>query len=104
MLPLPGIDDADRPLVDHQPDGRECLGLRWCPLPNCRADLTGPCKTSHHFYVEHSPEDFGLSPLGETRDHHARPTFDGPEPTAKAGETPRRHLAADGGRPGGERR
>ncbi len=107
MRPLPSIDDADRPLVDHQPEGRECLGLRYCPLPDCQADLTGPCKTSQHFYEEHSPEDFGLTPLGEIRADHASPTFTesdrpGSPPTARSTES-EPILAADGGRLRGDR-
>jgi len=52
------VQDADR--------GRgERLQMTECPV--CGADLRGYIKTSRHFYNEHGPEDFGLSPLG-TRD------------------------------------
>lgn len=41
------------------------VSLVRCPVPGCDADLRGYTKTSHHFYVEHTPEDFGLTPLCE---------------------------------------
>lgn len=50
--------------------GRTGPRLVECPLPGCRADLSGATKTSHHFYSQHRPEEFGLSPLGEIRDDH----------------------------------
>jgi hypothetical protein len=44
---------------------RERQQLTRCPLPWCNEDLSGKKKTSNHFYTKHTPEDFGLSPLGE---------------------------------------
>lgn len=51
-------------VVDVDNGRSECLVLTRCPVDWCRADLTGATKTSHHFLNEHTPEDFGLSPLG----------------------------------------
>ena len=48
---------------DADTGNRERLQLTRCPLNWCNADLTGTSKTSHHFYDQHNPEDFGLSPL-----------------------------------------
>lgn len=36
--------------------------------PACGADLTEEKRTSSHFFDEHLPEDFGLSPLRREAD------------------------------------
>lgn len=54
---------------------RERKQLTRCPLTSCNEDLSGKKKTSHHFLSEHTPEDFGLTPLGVINPEFVGPTF-----------------------------
>jgi hypothetical protein len=53
---------------------RQCLILDSCPV--CGYEFDANEKREHHI-GEHTPEDFGLSPLGETAPDHDAPLFGG---------------------------
>jgi hypothetical protein len=86
-------------LQDRASQRRERQLITECPV--CGEDLEGRNKrTAQHFYTEHLPEDFGLTPLGEIREDTAEPLFDDPDtveaPTAESSQTSTQ-LVTDGG-------
>jgi hypothetical protein len=92
-------------LQDRASQRRERQLITECPV--CGEDLEGRNKrTAQHFYTEHLPEDFGLTPLGEIREDTVEPLFDGSDsvdtPSAE-GAPSNEQLVADGGTEGGER-
>ncbi|MFC3478725.1 hypothetical protein [Halobacterium litoreum] len=53
---------------------RERVHLEICPA--CGYDFDRD-EDRHHHIADHAPEDFGLSPLGETAPDHDEPLFAG---------------------------
>jgi hypothetical protein len=60
--------------VTHYSRGRQFVVLSACPA--CGYEFT-PEERRHVHLSEHDPEDFRLSPLGETPPDHAEPLFEG---------------------------
>ena len=58
----------------HYARGRRVHSLTVCPA--CGYDFDENEDRYHHL-GDHDPEDFGLSPLGETRPDHDAPLFGG---------------------------
>jgi len=54
--------------------GRQFVVLSACPV--CGYEFA-PEERRHVHLGDHDPEDFGLSPLGESRADHAAPLFGG---------------------------
>lgn len=89
-------------LEDRATGNRERQLLTECPLSSCQADLSGKTKTSDHFWTEHRPEDFGLTPLGEIREGTATPLFRSNLPAS--GQSDQQLLADGGQQTGGDAR
>jgi len=75
---------ADLPLPDESPLVRYSgyVRLRWCPV--CRSPLSSVDSREPHF-ARHTPEDFGLAPIGEGRRQSTSEIFDGEEPPFETG-------------------
>lgn len=58
--------------VSHFAKGRRVLSLTVCPACGYEFDED---EDRYHHLGDHSPEDFGLSPLGEIENGHQDPLF-----------------------------
>lgn len=82
-------------IQDRANQRRERKILLECPV--CGTDLSGRTKTSDHFYTEHLPEDFGLTPLGEIRGETSALLFEDPDQLTDSDDAPTNRVQTDGG-------